>query len=55
LFKIKKIPSKDSKLVKQAIIELLTDLKPNLHTITSDNGKEFAQHQEISLALEIDF
>lgn len=55
LFKIKKVPSKDSKLVKQAIIELLTDLKPNLHTITSDNGKEFAQHQEISLALEIDF
>ena len=31
------------------------DVKPFLHTITSDNGKEFAQHKEISLALEIDF
>jgi transposase, IS30 family len=55
LFKIKRVPSKDSKLVRQAVVELLSDLKPNLHTITSDNGKEFAQHKEISAALEIDF
>jgi transposase, IS30 family len=55
LFKIKKVPSKDSKLVKQAVVELLYELKPLLHTITSDNGKEFAQHQEISKELEIDF
>ena len=42
-------------MIKEAIIELLMDLKPFLHTITSDNGKEFARHKEISLALEIDF
>jgi IS30 family transposase len=26
-----------------------------LFTLTSDNGKEFAMHQEIAIALEIDF
>ena len=55
LLKVKKVPSKDSKVIKEAIIELLMDVKPFLHTITSDNGKEFAQHKEISSALEIDF
>ena len=55
LLKVKKVPSKDSKVIKEAIIELLMDVKPFLHTITSDNGKEFALHKEISSALEIDF
>ena len=55
LFKIKKVATKESKIVKEAVIELLTELKPFLHTITSDNGKEFALHQEISKALNIDF
>jgi IS30 family transposase len=35
-------------LVKQAAIELLENWKPYLFTITSDNGKEFAMHQEIA-------
>jgi IS30 family transposase len=26
-----------------------------LHTITSDNGKEFAKHQSIATALEVDY
>ena len=55
MLKMKKVESKESELVKQATIELLENWKPFLHTITSDNGKEFAQHQEISSALEIDF
>lgn len=55
LFKIKKVASKESKQVKEAVVELLRELKPFLHTITSDNGKEFALHQEISKELEIDF
>ena len=29
--------------------------KPWLHTITSDNGKEFAKHSQIAEALNIDF
>ena len=43
--KIKKIDSKDSQIVKEAIIELLSEFKSVLQTITSDNGKEFSQHQ----------
>jgi IS30 family transposase len=42
-------------LVKQAAIELLENWKPYLFTITSDNGKEFAMHQEIATVLEVDF
>lgn len=54
-FKIKKVASKDSNIVRQAVVELLTDIKPYIYTITSDNGKEFAMHQEISKELNIDF
>jgi IS30 family transposase len=46
---------KESELVKQAAIELLENWKPYLFTITSDNGKEFAMHQEIATVLEVDF
>jgi IS30 family transposase len=52
---MKKIKSKESELVRQAIIELLQNWKSHLPTIKSDNGKEFAIHQEIAKALEIDF
>lgn len=40
---------------KQAIIHALQPLKYSVHTITSDNGKEFAQHQDIAAALNADF
>lgn len=55
ILRMKKIKAKESELVKQATIELLENWKPYLFTITSDNGKEFAMHQEISMALGIDF
>jgi IS30 family transposase len=53
--KIKKIDSKDATIVKEAVIELLHEFKLILKTITSDNGKEFAQHQEIARELDIDY
>lgn len=53
--KIKKIESKDSKIVKKAVVELLYEFKPILQTITSDNGKEFSQHEDISKELEISY
>jgi IS30 family transposase len=40
-------------LVRQAAIELLENWKPYLFTITSDNGKEFAMHQEIATVLKL--
>ncbi len=55
MLQIKKIKSKDAEVVKNATIELLENWKPFLHTITSDNGKEFAKHQAIATALEIDY
>jgi transposase, IS30 family len=41
--------------VKVATISRLDPYKEYLHTITSDNGKEFAGHEEIAAALGIDF
>ncbi|GEJ39754.1 IS30 family transposase [Flavobacterium psychrophilum] len=55
VLKMKKIDSKDSEIVKNATIELLKNWKPFLHTITSDNGKEFAKHKDIASELEIDY
>jgi IS30 family transposase len=54
ILRMKIIKAKESELVKQAI-ELLENWKPYLFTITSDNGKEFAMHQEIATVLEVDF
>jgi transposase, IS30 family len=36
-----------------AIITLLSPIKKHLHTITTDNGKEFAKHQDIACALRV--
>jgi IS30 family transposase len=40
--------------VTKATIALLTPLKDVVHTITADNGKEFAYHEEISEKLLAD-
>lgn len=47
--------SKSSEEIKQKAIQVLEDWKPWLKTITSDNGKEFAQHQEIAKFLSADY
>jgi IS30 family transposase len=52
---IQKTPSKHAEVVKEALIEMLIPLKPILKTITSDNGKEFAYHKEVSQTLATDF
>lgn len=53
--KIALLNSKSAEEVKQKTVEILTEWRPFLETITSDNGKEFAKHKEISAALEIDY
>jgi len=55
VLKMKKVKSKEAKVVSQAIKEMLEDWIPYLHTITSDNGKEFAEHQNIAELLSIDY
>ena len=52
---MKKVASKEAKAVRDATLALLEEWQPMLHTITSDNGKEFALHQEIASSLDIDF
>jgi IS30 family transposase len=52
---IKKVKSKQAKEVTNALIEMLTPIAPVVQTITSDNGKEFAYHKEVSQAIKADF
>lgn len=46
---------KDSSSILRAVVKLLNPLKAVVHTITSDNGKEFADHEEIAKVLETKF
>ena len=41
--------------IRKQMINLLAPFKALVKTITSDNGKEFAKHQEIAEKLETDF
>jgi IS30 family transposase len=52
---IQKISSKKSEEVKAALISMMESVKGNILTITSDNGKEFAKHEEVATALNADF
>jgi IS30 family transposase len=48
---IKKVPNKQAEQVSQATVALLTPYIEKTHTITADNGKEFAAHELIAKAL----
>jgi transposase, IS30 family len=50
-----RVKSKRAKEVTAATIALLTPFKHLVRTITSDNGKEFAYHEQIAASLECDF
>ena len=45
--------SKKAEKIKEAIVKKLTPLKNFCHTITFDNGKEFALHKEIEKKLNV--
>lgn len=47
--------SKRSHIVASEMIRLLAPFKRKVHTITTDNGLEFAQHQTISKKLQCDY
>ena len=48
------VPSKHAEGVTEAIIAMLQPYKKELHTITFDNGKEFAYHEKIAEVLNVD-
>jgi len=52
---IAKVKHKSATLVSRSIRCLLVPIASKVITLTSDNGKEFARHQEISTALQADF
>lgn len=53
LLRMKKIERKTGNLTRQAICNELNGL--TVHTLTSDNGREFSEHQEIAKTLDADF
>lgn len=55
MLKMRKIDSKNAALVSNAIIEELEEWKPYIHTITADNGKEFANHEFVAQELDIEY
>ncbi|MBW6492685.1 MAG: IS30 family transposase [Lentimicrobium sp.] len=52
---IRRLEGKEAGPVVLKTIEALLPIKNLIHTITADNGKEFAFHKEICKALDIDF
>ena len=52
---IRKVERRTAQAVQEAISYLLKPYKSYVHTLTADNGKEFAGHQEISHILDADF
>lgn len=52
---IKKVSSRKADVVSQALVDMLLPIKAITHTITSDNGKEFAYHENVSNALDTKF
>jgi IS30 family transposase len=52
---IHKVERKTAQAVTEAMTTLLKPYRNKVHTITSDNGKEFAGHEEIANKLKADF
>jgi IS30 family transposase len=52
---LRKVDRRTAELVGDAVIDLLQPLADHLHTITGDNGKEFAEHERIAHHLGADF
>lgn len=55
ILKMGYVKGKEAKDIENKAIELLEDLAPFMHTITTDNGKEFSNHQQIAKQLDINF
>jgi IS30 family transposase len=53
--RLEKVSRKTDELVKRATLAALTPLAERVHTITSDNGKEFTGHEAIAAHLNASF
>jgi Transposase and inactivated derivatives, IS30 family len=52
---IRRLEGKEAVPLADAAIEALLPYKDKIHTITADNGKEFARHKEIAKGLDAEF
>jgi transposase, IS30 family len=55
LTKLAKVPSKHADIVAKALIAKLCDVSDAVITLTADNGKEFAQHEQVATVLGSSF
>ena len=55
LLRMEKLNGKDAVNLALAVIKILMPWKGRILTMTSDNGKEFAEHEMISKALDLNF
>ena len=55
LLRMGKVKSKEATEMQTVITKVLAEFKSNMHTITTNNGKEFANHKIIAETLEIDY
>ena len=49
------LANKSAQEVERTTINLLDSIKEKMHTVTSDNGKEFAKHESIAKNLDAQF
>ncbi len=52
---LRKVERRTADQVGNALIDLLQPIADRLHTITADNGKEFAEHENVMKELKADF
>jgi IS30 family transposase len=52
---LSKVEQRTADQVSQALIDLLLPVSDHLHTLTADNGKEFAEHERVAHELKADF
>ena len=50
-----KVPRRTARAVRQQVCKLLLPIKDQVHTLTSDHGKEFADHKLIAETLQLKF
>lgn len=55
VLKMCKVPTKEAPVVSKAMCKLLEEWSPYLKTITSDNGREFADHISVTEQLGVPF
>jgi IS30 family transposase len=49
------VPFKTAELVSDAMVAMLKPFSMCVHTLTTDNGREFAQHERIAASLKADY